>query len=158
MSKPETTIKNTAGSDCPSESCSPFFKFCQNNSGGVFDDPAVFVYIEAPDKETACKRTEPHFTLCGDSGMYAEYDSCGCCPCCGHRWEQPWGDKPDKIEDIIGTIDRNVLSYMDCTAVALIKADGSIIKGDTDENLAAIRAYVSLVNAEVSDKMKGVEG
>ena len=99
-------MKNT------SKNKSSFFLFRQNNSGGSFREPAVFVYTEAPDKETACKRTEPYFTLCGDSGMYAEYDSCGCCTCCGHRWGKPWGDGPEKTEDILDSIDQHGLKYM----------------------------------------------
>lgn len=122
---------------------SAFFRIAQNNSGGSFDGPAACVIIEAPDKETACKRTQPHFTLCGDSGLYADYDSCGCCPCCGHRWLEPWDDEPEKPTKLAEEIHRNGLSYMGSVATALIKADGSIVIGDTSERLESICDYIT---------------
>lgn len=130
----------------PDQLTCSFFEFRQNNSGGRFNGPAVFVYVEASDLGTAHSKTEPHFTVCGDSGLYAEYDTCGCCPCCGHRWYDPWNDQGETVEEILETIDENGLEYMGVTAIALIKADGSFIKGDSDENLAAIRSYVSSAN------------
>lgn len=126
---------------------SPFFKFIQNNSGGLFRGPAVHVFVEAKDMEDACEKTEPHFKLCGDSGRYAEYDDCGCCPCCGHRWDRPWGEEPETVEDIVEQIDDNGLEYMGGTSTALIKADGSIVVGDTAENLRDIRDYISSRNS-----------
>ncbi|MGL5005024.1 MAG: DUF7296 family protein [Casimicrobium sp.] len=123
--------------------CSAFFEIRQNNSGGSFDAPAVHVIIAAPSKDEACKRTSPHFSLCGDSGRYAEYDDCGCCPCCGHRWSEPWDDKPEEPAKLVEEIRKNGLKYMGATATALIKADGSIIIGETTECLDAICGYIT---------------
>jgi hypothetical protein len=144
--KPENNTENTAGSDCQERLVSRFFTFRQNNSGGSFDGPAVNVIIEAPDMETACKRTEPHFTLCGESGLYAEYDSCGCCPCCGHRWSKPWDDDGETPEELLTRIDKDGLKYPGGVSTALVKADGSITVGDSAENLAAIREFISSAN------------
>lgn len=120
------------------ETPTAFFEIQQNNSGGSFDAPAVHVIIEAPDEETARKRTEPHFTLC-DAG-YAEYDSCGCCPCCGHRWLWPCPEEPTKL---VADIRQNGLTFMGAVATALIKADGSIVIGDTPERLESICGYIT---------------
>lgn len=119
-----------------------FFSFRQNNSGSTWGKPAVNVIVEASSVEEACSRTEPHFTLCGDSGLYSEYDSCGCCPCCGHRWGRPWSDDPDKLEGLLADIDRYGLAYMGGVGTALVKHDGSIIVGDSFPNLTAIRDYI----------------
>lgn len=144
--KSENNTENTAGKDCQKRPVSRFFTFGQNNSGGSFDGPAVNVIIEAPDMETACKLTEPHFTLCGDSGRYADYDYCGCCPCCGHRWSKPWNNEPKTVEDMVNQIDKDGLQYRGGVSTALVKADGSIIVGDSAEKLAAIREFISSAN------------
>jgi hypothetical protein len=148
MKKEDQTTKDAAeaqprdGVGLGAPPCSAFFEIRQNNSGGHFDGPAVHVITEAPDKETACKRTEPHFALCGDSGLYAEYDSCGCCPCCGHRWSEPWDDEPEDPKKLVVEIRKNGLTYMGGVATALIKADGSIVIGNTSERLEEICGYI----------------
>lgn len=120
-----------------------FFQFRQNNSGGHFNGPAARVIVEAPDKKSACALTEPHFTLCGTSGAYAEYDSCGCCPCCGHRWSEQCDDEPEANEKIAKRIKEDGISYMGAVANALVKADGSVVVGNTPENIEAICNYIS---------------
>jgi len=120
---------------------SKFFEFRQNNSGGTFEPPAVCVLVEAESSEDACRKTNPHFSLCGNSGMYAEYDSCGCCPCCGHRWSEPWVE-PQPESELIDSIKKNGLSYMGGVSTALIKADGLIIVGDSPERLESILEYI----------------
>lgn len=130
--------------DTPPTSSSPsFFEFSQNNSGGSFRGPATSVFVQADTLEEACNLTRPHFTLCGDSGRYADYDDCGCCPCCGHRWSTPWSDKPDSATQTIETINRKGLKYFGEIATALIKPDGSILIGNTQENLDQIINYIT---------------
>lgn len=119
-----------------------FYSFRQNNSGGSFHGPAVNVLIEASSLEEACSRTEPHFTLCGGSGLYAEYDNCGCCPCCGHRWTAPWSDEPEEFSSMESWIKERGLEYMGKTATALVKEDGSLILGDSIDNLLQILEYI----------------
>lgn len=60
-----------------------FFQVRQNNSGGSFHSPAVKVIIEASNLSEVSDKISSHFQLCGDSGRYADYDDCGCCPSCG---------------------------------------------------------------------------
>lgn len=138
-----TTTERETGTALAAAPCPAFFQIRQNNSGGSFDAPAAHVIIEASSKEEACKRTSPHFSLCGDSGRYAEYDECGCCPCCGHRWSEPWNDKPENPTKLVAEIRSNGLKYMRATATALIKADGSIVIGDTPERLEEICGYIT---------------
>lgn len=109
---------------------------------GRFRPPAVNVYIEAPDLKTACSRTEPHFRVCKESGFYADYDSCGCCPCCGHRWSKPYNENPEEASEITDSIKRDGLKYFDFVATALIKENGSIVIGDTEDKLDNIIEYI----------------
>jgi hypothetical protein len=118
------------------------FTFRQNNSGGNFQAPAVHVMVEASTVENAIKLTEPHFTLCGESGTYAEYDSCGCCPCCGHRWSKPWSDKPEDIKELIKEIEGRDLVFLRGVNTALIKKDGNLIIGDSVKNVNKILKYL----------------
>lgn len=118
------------------------FAFRQNNSGGSFTGPAVHVLVEASTIANAIKLTEPYFTLCGGSGTYAEYDKCGCCPCCGHRWTKTWSDKGKDIKELIKEAEARGLEYLRGIPTALIKKDGSIIIGDTVRNLNRIIKYL----------------
>lgn len=120
-----------------------YYVIRQNNSGGKFLPPAVNVVVEADNIKQLRQVIRPHIALCRDSGLYADYDACGCCPCCGHRWLLPCSDKPEKPEKLVAEIRERGLSYMGATATALIKADGSLIIGDTQEHLDAIRAYTT---------------
>jgi hypothetical protein len=64
-----------------------WFHYHQNNTGGSFlsyeDKLVEDVLIEAATKEEANAKFP--FKLC-----FGGVDACGCCPCCGHRWEEPW--------------------------------------------------------------------
>lgn len=62
------------------------FYICQNNSGGSFFGPALYVFIAAPSLKDAEALAEEYFHLCTTSERYGNFDECGCCPCCGHRW------------------------------------------------------------------------
>lgn len=119
------------------------FVFNQNNSGGYFSDPSRNVIVEADSLDEAIKKSEPHFTLCGGSGRYADYDDCGCCPCCGHRWSLPWNDKPEEIEELVERIQRDGTENMRCVSTSLVKSDGSILIADTDKKLKEIVEYIS---------------
>ena len=115
-----------------------FYELRQNNSGGSFHAPATSLIIEADSVDQANALAERHITLCGDSGTYAEYDTCGCCPCCGHRWNRvsEW----DKVEKLQGGD-----TYFRNPHYALIRADGSLLVGDTPEKDAQLRVYVEEV-------------
>ena len=104
------------------------FHFNQNNSGGECHPPAVHVLVEAPTLEDAIKLTRPHFTLCGNTGMYADYDNCGCCPCCGHRWREPFNGEPMNEEEIAARFAPEVFKSLrgDIPRLALITPDGGI--------------------------------
>lgn len=56
-----------------------FYLFDQNNSGGVFIDPAIQVYVEADSPEEANERAE-YF------GVYFDPECEMDCRCCGSRW------------------------------------------------------------------------
>ena len=61
-----------------------WFTFRQNNSGGVFTEPAITVCIEAAHTSDAVKKAE-------DLGLY--FDGCDTgrdCSCCGDRWSVPY--------------------------------------------------------------------
>jgi hypothetical protein len=125
-----------------------FFTLHQNNSGGRWEAPAAYIYIEADTREEAVELTSRHITICQDSGLYADYDNCGCCPCCGHRWSLYSNEPTNKGEvhfSYFGKI-KNFLKYLGTTNAALIKADGSLLVGDTMENFTAISDYVGFKN------------
>lgn len=118
-----------------------FFTYDQNNSGGGFAAPAVYVIVEADTLAQANERIAPHVTLCGDSGRYADYDDCGCCPCCGHRWSEPCSDEPDSVERLIQIA--SGATYMRSTKTALIKADGTLTTSATPEGHQEIKDYLT---------------
>ena len=118
-----------------------FFNFRQNNSGGRFEAPAVNVLVEAGSLDAACARIAPHVTLCGDSGLYADYDVCGCCPCCGHRWTKPWNDEPE-IRERLEYLFAQYLEWLGGINLAVVKADGTLVVAGTREELDELKRYV----------------
>ena len=57
-----------------------FYDYRQNNSGGAFCEPAMYVIVEAPNPEIANGVAE-------SKGLYWNGVDEGCdCPCCGDRW------------------------------------------------------------------------
>jgi hypothetical protein len=56
-----------------------FYKFSQNNSGGVFLGPAIHVFVEADSPEEAND-------IAGWHGIYFDDDGEIDCDCCGSRW------------------------------------------------------------------------
>ena len=61
-----------------------FFCFSQNNSGGSFDEPAMYVIVEAMNAAQANQRAQ-------EIGLY--FDGCSTgrdCSCCGDRWYSQW--------------------------------------------------------------------
>ncbi len=119
------------------------FHFDQNNSRGKFHPPAVHILVEAPTLEDAIKLTAPHFTLCGDTGMYADYDDCGCCPCCGHRWDAPYSGKPMDAEEIAARFTPEAFACLrgKIPRLALITPDGAILTSANAKDLKKIRNY-----------------
>ena len=117
-----------------------FFVYRQNNSGGVFGPPAVYVIVEADSLQEANERVSTQITLCGDSGLYADYDDCGCCPCCGHRWMEPYSGEPRKLQVILKY--DLCRTYFGTVGTALIKADNTMTTSDTDQGYADIESYL----------------
>lgn len=70
-----------------------FFEYHQNNSGGSFCLPAIYVIVEAYSASEADDRAE-------DLGLY--FDGSGDCSCCGRRWSGAYGkgDTEPKIYDV----------------------------------------------------------
>lgn len=64
-----------------------FYRYRQNNSGGFFTEPALYVFVEAGSAEEADDHAE---TL----GVY--FGGLGDCECCGSRWSTAW--KSDAME------------------------------------------------------------
>lgn len=59
-----------------------FYTYRQNNSGGFFDEPALYVIVEADDSEEADERA---LTV----GVYFDGIAEGLdCECCGDRWDR----------------------------------------------------------------------
>lgn len=61
-----------------------WFEYVQNNSGGHFNEPAIFVFVHAKNEDIANK-------IAFSSGVYFN----GCddgvdCSCCGDRWNSPF--------------------------------------------------------------------
>jgi hypothetical protein len=64
----------------------PLYTFSQNNSGGRFSGPALYVIVEAANGDEANY-------LAVDNGVY--FDGCNegmDCSCCGDRWSRQWRD------------------------------------------------------------------
>lgn len=64
----------------------PYFTYWQNNSGGSFDRPAIYVIVEAATAEEANAIAEMH-------GIY--FNGCEAgedCECCGDRWGHARGE------------------------------------------------------------------
>lgn len=73
-----------------------FYTFRQNNSGGVFCDPAKYVVVEAPSANVANAIAEDH-------GVY--FDGCETgqdCSCCGDRWYRTWESEGTNAPEIYG--------------------------------------------------------
>jgi len=122
----------------------------QNNSGGHFRPPAVFVFIEADSPEQAMIAAAPFIDFCEDSGMYAAYDSCGCCPCCGHRWDtiDDWNEvDQDAAAYYFGkecfSLSEDMTTYMNAVALALVTPKNGLLVGNTPETAKEIADYVS---------------
>lgn len=120
---------------------SAYFTIDQNNSGGSFAEPAALLIVEASEYDEAIRLAGLHIEFCGDSGLYADYDDCGCCPCCGHRWDKPERDRETGAE-IIECGRLADPRYMGVASVALIRSDGTIMVSDTPEKFEAIKAEV----------------
>ena len=75
----------------------PFYHYDQNNSGGVFKEPALNVFIEASSHEEADAVAEAN-------GLYFDgVDEGRDCPCCGDRWSRSFR-KPLENLDVVDTL------------------------------------------------------
>lgn len=116
------------------------FHFSQNNSGGKFNDPAKNIIVEADNLESAIQKLP--IDLCSDDGTYAAYDTCGCCPCCGHRWTKPWDEKGSSPKSLIEQIKSDAMWEERVNNTLLIKESGESILSNTIENKSAIISYI----------------
>lgn len=72
-----------------------WFKYDQNNSGGVFIGPAYNVYVEAFDDDQANEIAE-------QNGVYFDGVDEGIdCECCGDRWSRSWYDSMEGNKETI---------------------------------------------------------
>jgi len=60
-----------------------YYVFEQNNSGGVFVEPAVQVVIQASSEDEAVK-------VAVSNGLYFDPEFEVDCECCGPRWSDPY--------------------------------------------------------------------
>jgi hypothetical protein len=73
-----------------------FFTYRQNNSGGVFAEPAKFLIVEASNADEADARAT-------DYGAYFNgVDNDIDCGCCGDRWHNAYSNDGDARPTICG--------------------------------------------------------
>lgn len=73
-----------------------FYHYSQNNSGGVFCEPAGEVIVEADSRDEAND-------IAVEYGVY--FNGCATgydCSCCGDRWYEPWEDEGTDKPEIYG--------------------------------------------------------
>lgn len=71
-----------------------FYTYGQNNSGGYFIGPAMYVVVEAGSAAEADSIAE-------SKGLY--FDGAGDCECCGNRWSAQWDDEEGKnVPEVYG--------------------------------------------------------
>jgi hypothetical protein len=72
-----------------------FYTYRQNNSGGRFSEPALYVIIESYDPKVA-------EAIAGTVGVYFDGVHLGRdCSCCGDRWSS-WCQKPTSEPTVYG--------------------------------------------------------
>ena len=93
-----------------------FFDFRQNNSGGSFTGPAVYVVVEAENATDANKRAE-------NVGLYFYGCSTGLdCPCCGDRWYSQWYKE---VGDDVPSVYGKPVVFGDGGGVLVVYSDGT---------------------------------
>ena len=76
-----------------------FFTYSQNNSGGVWREPAQYVIIEADNEYEANEIAE-------SEGLYFNGVREGVdCECCGDRWCKQWKEEGDAVPTIYNYTD-----------------------------------------------------
>ena len=133
---------------------SGFFVIHQNNSHGVWTGPAAYIIVEADCRADGVALLEQHISICHDDGSYGSYDVCGngCCPCCGHRWEIYDWDEPVSGAEAHRSVFARFLSsdtdlyYMGAVRSSFVSADGALLVGDTDENVAIIKQRLGVAS------------
>jgi hypothetical protein len=115
---------------------SKFYTYRQNNSGGRFIGPALYVIVEANSRNVANAIAE-------DNGLY--FNGCETgedCSCCGDRWRSDWVDPKDKPE-IYGESVEEALKkdrlfreeFQDKPTAMVIYLNGTILKYDRHGDL-----------------------
>ena len=74
-----------------------FYTYNQNNSGGSFMGPAMYVIVEAKDAMDADRIAQDHGVYF--DGVMDQRD----CPCCGDRWYSMFGDEATDVPSIYST-------------------------------------------------------
>jgi len=100
----------------------PFYTYRQNNSGGSFGPPAVFVVVSAPSAAQANVSVQ-------NAGVYFDNDFEIDCECCGMRWSElddAWDKGCATFEDacadagLVSIDDYREMLYGDIIPVMLI--------------------------------------
>jgi len=115
---------------------SKFYTYRQNNSGGYFVGPALYVIVEANSSNVAMAIAEDH-------GVY--FNGCETgqdCNCCGDRWSS-WADEYDqpkiygeKVEEALKSDPYpNREEFQDKPTAIVIYLNGTILKYDCSGNL-----------------------
>lgn len=100
-----------------------FYTYSQNNSGGSFIGPALYVVVEADNSEEADSIAE-------ENGLY--FDGCEKgvdCDCCGDRWSRAWGggkEKPMIYDKEVSEETTNVGGF--ATSSSWVEEAGAFIK------------------------------
>lgn len=105
-----------------------FYTYDQNNSGGEFHDPAMYVIIEAESATQADAIAESHGIYF--DGLDRDID----CPCCGDRWYSAYEHDGFDVPSVYGVPVWESQCYYgredyDVPCVQIIFLDGTVISG-----------------------------
>lgn len=89
-----------------------FYTFSQNNSGGSFSKPAIFLIVEASNSDEAANIAMNHGVYF--NGVDGEMD----CECCGDRWY----DSPD-VSDTPSIYGKTPEEYMKNSITSYFASD-----------------------------------
>ena len=99
------------------------YEYSQNNSGGRFIAPAIYVYVEADSKAEADEIVQKH-------GVY--FDGCETgedCDCCGGRWSRAWREpvaEPDPMAKGFEGLYEDWARGAKIPLIMVVRADGKV--------------------------------
>ncbi len=79
-----------------------WYAFRQNNSGGYYTDPAIYVVIEA-DNDACARIKAPLFGVDANAPF---------CPCCGERWSLEYAEESEEKPGMGELFGRHEESYV----------------------------------------------